>query len=88
MWLSGFPDDGANACVYNSKGSGGKCDAEIGDGRCITSSLHQAKTGARRAPLKMGAEVPVSARRRDKHVRRNARSTVGSMGYCDEQGDT
>ena len=34
----------------------------------ITLSLHQARTGARRAPLKKGAEVPVSARRRDIHV--------------------
>jgi hypothetical protein len=36
--------------------------------RRITSSLHQAETGARRAPLKKGAEVPVSARLRDIHV--------------------
>ena len=45
--------------------------------RPITSSLHQTKTGARRAPLKKGVEVPVSARRRDIHVKRNQGTAYG-----------
>jgi hypothetical protein len=37
-------------------------------GRCITTSLQNPKTGARRATLKKGAEVPVSGLHRHWYV--------------------
>lgn len=45
-----------------------RLDIVLGVARPIASSLHQAKTGARRAPLKMGVEVPVLGRRIHIHV--------------------